>query len=126
MDNTLPTDRHSEVLKDSLVAIVKTNAFDMTTRQLTIFLICYMNDGPHTVRGVAAALQIPKPTVSRAFDKLEHDNLLVRRRDKQDRRSIVVIRTAKGNRSFQELRASIAQADAKLRNYGSGTARAAA
>jgi DNA-binding MarR family transcriptional regulator len=69
---------------------------DLTQRQTAILMTIYLTDGPHTVRGLAAALNLGKPAVTRALDTLEGLGLLRRTRDEDDRRSVLVHRTVKG------------------------------
>jgi predicted transcriptional regulator len=38
-------------------------------------LICYLDEGPHTVRGLAATLEISKPAITRSLDRLVELNL---------------------------------------------------
>lgn len=45
------TDTAPEMLRATVVALVAGEHVDLTTRQLAVFLICYLDDGPHTVRG---------------------------------------------------------------------------
>ena len=51
----------------------------------------------HTVRGLAAALGISKPAVTRALDRLGQLELARRKRDEADRRNVLVQRTVKGS-----------------------------
>lgn len=69
---------------------------DLTARQLALLLHVYLTPPPHTVRGLAASLGMSKPAVSRALDRLGRSDLLRRRRDEADRRSVLVQRTVKG------------------------------
>jgi DNA-binding MarR family transcriptional regulator len=69
---------------------------DFTTRQLVILLIIYIDQPPHTVRGLAAKLGVTKPVITRALDTLGKYQLLARRRDESDRRNVIVQRTVKG------------------------------
>ena len=47
-------------------------------------LSVYLGDGPHTVRGLATALKISKPAVSRALDRLGELGYVRRQRDDMD------------------------------------------
>jgi DNA-binding MarR family transcriptional regulator len=69
---------------------------DLTARQTAILLRVYLEDGPHTVRGLASALRLVRPAVTRALDRLERLKLVSRLPDPQDRRSITVQRTFDG------------------------------
>ena len=56
----------------------------------------YLGDAPHTVRGLALALKISKPAVSRALDRLGELGYIRRQRDDLDRRNVLVQKTASG------------------------------
>lgn len=79
------------------LAIVKSDAPDLTIRQYAILLAVYMNEPPHTVRGLAAHLSISKPAVVRAIDTLSRLGYLRRRIDPDDRRSVLIQRTVPGS-----------------------------
>jgi DNA-binding MarR family transcriptional regulator len=51
---------------------------------------------PHTVRGLAELLQVSKPAISRALDRLGILDFARRKRDDSDRRNVLVQRTVKG------------------------------
>jgi DNA-binding MarR family transcriptional regulator len=86
------------ILKDTLAASVRSDANDLTARQLTVFLKVYLEPGTeHTVRGLAEALHVAKPAITRAIDRLEEFEFAKRETDKHDRRSIIVRKTPKGS-----------------------------
>lgn len=58
---------------------------------------------------------IRSPTMTRHLDNLEHDGLVARRPDAEDRRATRVTLTARGERAFHELRGAAAAFDARLR-----------
>ena len=67
-------------------------------RQLTVFLKVYLEPGTeHTVRGLAAALNVSKPAVTRALDRLAESDFIKRETDRNDRRSVIVGRTLQGS-----------------------------
>ena len=85
---------------------------DLTARQFALMIHVYQTPPPHTVRGLAAALKISKPAVTRALDRLGAYEFLRRRRDEADKRSVLVQRTLKGAaflRAFAELTAKVAR-----------------
>ncbi|HET7333787.1 MAG TPA: MarR family transcriptional regulator [Rhizomicrobium sp.] len=82
--------------REVLVARVSSDEPDLTERQMAIFLTVYVNDPPHTVRGLAALLRISKPAVTRALDTLGRLGYVQRKRDDADRRNVLVQRTEKG------------------------------
>ena len=84
------------LLNDVLAATVKADGPDLNARQAAILLRVALEPGPHTVRGLAEALSLGKPAVSRALDALGGYGLAVRLPDETDRRSITVQATARG------------------------------
>ena len=91
------------IFRDTTTELVRREGPDLTLRQLAIFLICYLNSGHHTVRGLAAKLNISKPAVSRSLDRLGQLGLASRLTDQQDRRSILVQRTSRGSSFLRDL-----------------------
>lgn len=87
---------------------------DLTARQFALLLHVYLTPPPHTVRGLAASLGMSKPAVTRALDRLGRLDLLRRRRDAADRRSVLVQRTVKGSVLLRELGDLTAAAAAEL------------
>ncbi len=69
---------------------------DLTLRQMTILLTIYLEKPPHTVRGLAARLDVTKPVITRALDTMGILGLVSRRRDERDRRNVLVQRTVAG------------------------------
>jgi len=84
------------------VASVRSDAPDLSARQMALMLSVYLKDGPHTVRGLAQALLISKPAVSRALDRLGELGYARRQRDDLDRRNVLVQRTPEGSRFLTE------------------------
>jgi DNA-binding MarR family transcriptional regulator len=103
-------DRLPGVLRRAIVAMVRADGADLTARQLAVFLTAYIDDGPHTVRGLAAALNVSKPAITRALDRLGELDLAQRRLDPTDRRSVLVRRTATGQAALAGLRAMLGEA----------------
>ena len=63
MPDTLQADRMVGVLRDTVVSLVRRDGPDLSARQLGVFLTVYLAEGPHTVRGLAAELNVSKPTL---------------------------------------------------------------
>jgi DNA-binding MarR family transcriptional regulator len=78
------------------VASVRGDAPDLSARQMALMLSVYLGDAPHTVRGLALALKISKPAVSRALDRLGELGYIRRQRDDLDRRNVLVQKTTAG------------------------------
>jgi DNA-binding MarR family transcriptional regulator len=99
-----------DILRDTIVGAVRLDERDLTARQLAVLLVCRMDDPPHTVRGLAERLNIAKPAITRAADRLEELGLLKREPDERDRRSVLLFATAAGRAYVHELRAMMAAA----------------
>jgi DNA-binding MarR family transcriptional regulator len=84
------------LLKDVLAETVRADGPDLNVRQAAILLRVSLEPGPHTVRGLAEALSLGKPAVSRALDALGGYGLTVRMPDEADKRSVIVQVTARG------------------------------
>ncbi len=69
---------------------------DLSVRQMAILLTIYLDPPPHTVRGLAAHLNVTKPVITRALDSMGILGLVSRRRDERDRRNVLIQRTVKG------------------------------
>jgi DNA-binding MarR family transcriptional regulator len=80
----------------TLVDYVRSGEPDLTNRQMALMMTVYVESGPHTVRGLAEALNVSKPVITRALNKLSALGYLRRERDVADRRNIFVARTPKG------------------------------
>lgn len=80
----------------SLVDYVRSGEPDLTNRQMALLLLVYLAPGPHTVRGLAQELNVSKPVITRALNRLGALGYLRRERDAQDRRNIFVVRTTEG------------------------------
>lgn len=104
------SDAQVGLLRDTVVALVRRDGADLSARQLGVFLTCYLNDGGHTVRGLAAELNVSKPAITRALDRLGELDLARRKIDPMDRRSVLVQRTPKGAAFLRDLRAIMTEA----------------
>jgi DNA-binding MarR family transcriptional regulator len=104
------SDAQVRLLRETVVALVRRDSADLSARQLGVFLICYLNDGAHTVRGLAAELGVSRPAISRSLDRLGEFDLARRKIDPQDRRSVLVQRTTKGAALLREIRGIMAEA----------------
>lgn len=82
--------------RSAMLASVRSDAPDLTQRQMALLLTVYLDPPPHTVRGLAATLGVSKPVITRAVDSLSGLGLLRRKRDTADRRNVFVQRTVKG------------------------------
>ncbi len=98
------------ILRETVVSLVRREGSDLSARQLGVFLTCYLREGPHTVRGLAADLNVSKPAITRALDRLGELELARRKIDPMDRRSVLVQRTLKGAAFLRDLRAIMVEA----------------
>jgi DNA-binding MarR family transcriptional regulator len=115
------------VLRDTIVALVRRDGPDLSARQLGVFLTCYLTDKAHTVRGLAADLEVSKPAITRALDRLTEFELVRRKLDPADRRSVLVQKTLKGSAFLRDLRVVMNEAaNGKAASHESATRRAAA
>ena len=80
----------------ALVDYVRSGQPDLTNRQMALLLHVYLTSAPHTVRGLARVLNVSKPVVTRALNRLGALGYLRRQRDETDKRNIFVVRTAEG------------------------------
>ncbi|MBV8913412.1 MAG: MarR family transcriptional regulator, partial [Acetobacteraceae bacterium] len=55
------------ILRETVAALVRRDGPDLSARQLGVLLTCYLHDGGHTVRGLAAELNVSKPAITRAL-----------------------------------------------------------
>jgi DNA-binding MarR family transcriptional regulator len=115
MANNSSVDQLVGILRDTVVALVRRDGPDLSARQLGVFLTCYLQDGAHTVRGLAAELNVSKPAITRALDRLGELDLARRKVDPLDRRSVLVQRTLKGAAFLRDMRSIMAEAGAPAR-----------
>jgi DNA-binding MarR family transcriptional regulator len=83
--------------RDVMCDVVREDGPDLSMRQWSIMLTVYLNPGPHTVRGLARELCVPKPAISRALDALSILGFVRRARDETDKRIVLVQRTPEGS-----------------------------
>ena len=100
----LSSDQLVGILRDTIVSLVRRDGVDLSARQLGVFLTCYLNEGGHTVRGLAHELNVSKPAITRALDRLTELDFVRRKADPADRRSVLVQKTTKGAAFLRETR----------------------
>ena len=110
MPTQTTADQMVGILRDTTVSLVRRDGPDLSSRQLGVFLTCYLQDGPHTVRGLAADLNVSKPAITRALDRLGELELARRKVDPADRRSVLVQKTIKGQSFLKDLRGIMGEA----------------
>ena len=102
------------ILRDTVVSLVRRDGPDLSARQLGVFLTVYLAEGPHTVRGLAAELNVSKPAITRALDRLGELDLARRKLDPMDRRSVLVQRTVKGAALLRDVRQTMSEAEGNV------------
>lgn len=97
MSIELSSNQILDVWRGALVESLRGEAPDLSSRQLAVLLTVYLTPQPHTVRGLAETLDVSKPAITRALDRLSGFELVRRKTDDLDRRSVLVQRTVKGS-----------------------------
>ena len=110
MADTESADLLVGMMRDSIVELVRQDGPDLTARQLGVMLICYTEPEAQTVRGLAARLDVSKPAITRALDRLAEFDLVKRKTDPLDRRSVLIHRTPAGMNYIRDLRATLRDA----------------
>ena len=95
---------------DVVLEQVRDDLPDLTLRQMAVLLTVYLDPQPHTVRALAEKLNVTKPVITRALNTLGQHGLTRRRRDPDDRRSVLVQRTVKGALFLERLAETIRRA----------------
>jgi DNA-binding MarR family transcriptional regulator len=103
-----------DLWRDVTVHAVRGDDPDLTARQLAVLMTVYLGPPPHTVRGLAAALGVGKPAITRALDTLTRHGLVRRRRDEADGRNVLVQRTVRGSAYLADFAELIADNARKL------------
>ena len=104
------------IWRRAIVASVRADAPDLSARQMTLLLTVYLTPRPHTVRGLATLMNVSKPAITRAVNRLVELQLVRRNTDENDRRSVLIERTVSGSvflREFGELIVGAAQGETK-------------
>lgn len=97
MSPTLKAPDALDLWRRTLVETVRRDQPDLSARQLALLLTVYLTPPPHTVRGLAGVLNISKPAVTRALDRLSSLDYVRRKTDESDRRNVLIQRTVKGS-----------------------------
>lgn len=108
-----PVEPWVDVLRHTILGLVRRDGPDLTARQLCAFLTCYMEDEAQTIRGLASQLSVRKTAVSRALDRLSEFDLVRRRHDPRDRRSVLIQRTEAGSEFLRALNEILVDAASK-------------
>ena len=60
--------------RSALTESVRRDGPDLSARQMAVLMTIYLADPPHTVRGLSEGLNIAKPAVTRALDRLSESD----------------------------------------------------
>lgn len=91
-----------DIWRGALTESVRQSGPDLSARQMAVMLAVYLTPAPHTVRGLAGALNISKPAITRALDRLGELGMVRRKVDADDRRNVLIQRTVKGSVFLRE------------------------
>lgn len=94
----------------TVLSEVRSDQQDLKLRQLGVLLTVYGDDELQTVRSLAKHLNIRKPAVTKALDRLSEFSLARRKIDVLDRRSVLIMRTSAGTAMMQRLMDAMATA----------------
>ncbi len=107
-----------DIWRGALVASVRGDESDLSARQFAVMLLVYTTNPPHTVRGLAGALNVSKPAITRALDRLGRLDFARRKRDPADGRNVLIQRTVKGSVFLSEFSDFILAAESKAHGGG--------
>ncbi len=82
--------------KDALMDLLASQLDHLTIRQISVLSASAQE--PQTVRGLAATLGVNKSVITRTADKLVKLGLVARKKEPQDRRSVLLNATPKGRK----------------------------
>ena len=85
-----------ELMHRTTVKTVRDETPDLSARQMALLLTVYLTEPTHTVRGMAKTLNVSKPAITRALDRLTSLKLIRRQKDEADRRNVLIKRTEQG------------------------------
>jgi DNA-binding MarR family transcriptional regulator len=103
MSHAFSTAQALRLWHDVGLSQVKDDEPDLSVRQMTILLSVYLEAPPHTVRALAAKLDVSKPVITRALDAMGKLGLVTRRRDDVDKRNVLIQRTVGGSLYLERL-----------------------
>ena len=123
---TEAAERRVDALRQTIVAFVRRDGPDLSARQMGVFLTSYLEAEAQTVRGLAANLNVSKPAITRALDRLSEFDLVRRKTDPLDRRSVLVQRTMAGAALLRDLKKILADSEREAQRLPSTARRARA
>jgi DNA-binding MarR family transcriptional regulator len=124
--STETVEQRVDALRQTIVALVRRDGPDLSARQFGVLLTSYLEEEAQTVRGLAAKLNVSKPAISRALDRLSEFDLVRRKTDPLDRRSVLVQRTMAGAGFLRDIKKILGEADKEAQRAPSKARRARA
>jgi DNA-binding MarR family transcriptional regulator len=103
-----------DLWRGAIVESVRRDSPDLSARQMALLLTVYLTPPPHTVRGLALVLNVSKPAITRALDRLCFYGLVRRKIDDTDRRSVLIQRSVKGSVFLREFGDLIVDAGGRI------------
>jgi DNA-binding MarR family transcriptional regulator len=91
-----------DIWRRAIVESVRLDAPDLSARQMSLLLSVYLTPAPHTVRGLANLLKVSKPAITRAVNRLTGLDMVRRKPDPDDKRSVLIQRTVRGSAFLRE------------------------
>ncbi|MBB5712734.1 MarR family transcriptional regulator [Sphingomonas xinjiangensis] len=89
--------------KATVLDYVRSGVPDLTNRQMALLLLIHLDEGPHTIRGVAKVLKVTKPVITRALTRLSELRLARRAPDPKDKRNVFAVATPEGAEFLRKL-----------------------
>ena len=108
-----------DIWRRAIVKSVRLDAPDLSARQMSLLLTVYLTPPPHTVRGLANLLKVSKPAITRAVNRLTGMDMVRRKPDPDDKRSVLIQRTVRGSvflREFGDLIVTAAKEESSSRD----------
>ena len=108
-----------DIWRRAIVKSVRLGVFDLSARQMSLLLTVYLTPPPHTVRGLANLLKVSKPAITRAVNRLTGMDMVRRKPDPDDKRSVLIQRTVRGFvflREFGDLIVTAAKEESSSRD----------
>ena len=91
-----------DIWRRAIVESVRLDAPDLSARQMSLLLSVYLTPASHTVRGLANLLKVSKPAITRAVNRLTGLDMVRRKPDPDDKRSVLIQRTVRGSALLHE------------------------
>ena len=112
---TLSIEQALDTLSCTIRGFVRDDPRDLTQRQMAVLISVYRAQVSVTVRALSADLNVGKPAITRAIDRLESLGLVRRMADIRDKRSVLIGRTVAGAVYLRDLSERVVIAAAAAR-----------